>query len=222
VEPDVEAGVTYPAFFEVAVSFDIGADGVFETLPTIMSTSALFTAGAFPALEGPFATATVDLEATSLDLTARFPYVRSYVRGIVSYDRVITFPGMMPLPVITRPSAEDPYLIDGYVEWDYDSTAPPPDFFYFSVSAAGEEFPRWGIFVPGHQRDLNLADFPEFSDSIGWIPGPGDPGTVINFYIRAIDRTVFDFDAFDRYALRSSGWNSVAVNYQSVILAGSR
>ena len=222
VEPVVEEGITYPAFFEVGVSYDMGAEGVFETLPLMQSTEALFTSGAFPALEGPFATATVDLEATALDLTARFPYVTSYIRGIVSYDRVISFPSMMPMPVITTPSADDPYLVDGYVEWDYDAAAPPPDFFYFSVSAVGEDFPRWGIFVPGHQRDLNLADFPEFSDSIGWVPGPGAPGTLINFYIRAIDREVFDFDDFDRYALRSSGWRSVAVNYQSVTLAGSR
>jgi hypothetical protein len=74
--------------------------------------------------------------------------------------------------------------------------------------------------VPGHQRDLNLADFPEFRESIGWVPSPGDPGTVITFFIRAIDRDVFDFDSFDRYALRSAGWNSVAVNYQTVTLLG--
>ena len=222
VEPDVEAGITYPAFFEVAASFDMGADGVFETLPPIQTTEPLAAGGAFPAFEGPFATATLDLEATSLDLTARFPYVTSFVRGIESFDRVVTFPSMMPLPEITTPSEEDPYLVDGYVEWDYDLAAPPPDLFYFSVSAAGEEFPRWGIFVPGHQRELNLAEFPEFTEGVGRVPGPGEPGTVINFYIRAIDRAVFDFDDFDRYVLRTSGWDSVAVAYQSVMLAGSR
>ena len=222
IEPDVEAGITYPAFFEIAASYDMGADGVFETLPPIRTTDPLSTGGALPAFEGPFATATLDLEATALDLTARFPYVMSFVRGIESYDRVVSFPSMMPLPTITTPSEEDPYLVDGYVEWDYDLSAPPPDLFYFSVSATGEDFPRWGIFVPGHQRELNLAEFPEFTEGIGRVPAPGEPGTVINFYIRAIDRAVFDFDDFDRYALRSSGWNSVAVAYQSVMLSGSR
>ncbi len=220
VDAGPESPESFPAFYQVTASFDLGADGVFETLPPIITSDALFTGGAFPAFEGPFETANVDFEATALDLTQRFPYVMSFVRGANSWDRVITFPSMMPLPELVTPSEEDPYLIDGYVEWDYDEAAPAPDFFYFSVSGASETFPRWGVFVPGHQRDLNLADFPEFRESIGWVPSPGSPGTVMVFYIRAIDREVFDFDEFDRYALRSSGWRSVAVNYQSVTLLG--
>lgn len=215
---DPEIGETYPSFYQVSASFDFGAEGVFETLPPIVTTDGLFTGGNFPPFEGPFETVSVNFEAIALDLTTRFPYVMSFVRGANSWERVITFPSMMPLPELVTPSEEDPYLVDGYVEWDYDEFAAAPDFFYFSVTGATEEFPRWGVFVPGHQRDLNLADFPEFRESIGWVPAPGDPGTVITFYIRAIDRTVFDFDDFDRYALRSSGWNSVAVNYQTVTL----
>ena len=55
-------------------------------------------------------------------------------------------------------------------------------------------------------------------DAIGAVPRPGDAGVMVNFYVRAIDLDVFDFDSFDRYALATRNWRSVAVDSRSVFL----
>lgn len=217
-DPEAEGAATYPAFYQIDASWDFGAEGHLETLPPLISDSSLFTAGAFPALEGPLEGVVVDFTAGAYDLRAATPFVRSYLFRVGSYERVNTFPEMLPIPTITTPSVADP-VFSGYVEWSLPPGSRVPDFYHFYVSASGAEFPRYSIFVPGFERSINLADFPEFRETIGWIPRPGDAGAMINFYVRAIDVDVFDFDDFDRYALRQNNWRAVAVGYTSVMLS---
>jgi hypothetical protein len=215
---DIASGeaVTYPGYFGIDVVFSFGAEGVFETLPRIRSTEPLFTAGGFPLLSGPLADVIVSFGAGAYDHIYSAPYARSYVRRISRYDRVITFPSMLPVPEITVPSETSDAAFLGVVEWTYPDAAPTPDLYHFTVSGESQDFPRYSIFVPGHQRGLDLADFPEFRDQIGQIPAPGEPGTVLGLYVRAIDLDVFDFNAFDRYVLRGTNWNAMSLGYSTV------
>lgn len=218
VTPTGEEGeATYPAYFEIAASWDLGAEGHLETLPPVRSTQALFTGGAYPALTGPLEDVSVTFTAGAYDQTQRYPYALTYARVIRQYDRVVTFPDMMPIPTVITPNAGEAEFRD-YVEWDYPESARVPDFYYFSISAIGENFPRWVVYVPGHERSLNLADFPAYHEAVGTIRGPGDTGNTMYILLRAVDANAFDYGGFDRYALRSNNWNAMALNYVTVWL----
>ncbi len=206
---------TFPSGYDIQTSWDFGAEGHLETLPVTRSSEALFTGGEFPPLTGPMAEVSVSYTARALDRVANYPQAIAYGRGFRSYDNVVTFPAMLPVPALVTPGPDDTEF-DGYMEWTYPATARVPDFYYVSINAAGEDFPRYVVYVPGYARSLNLAEFPEFNERVGAVPRPGEAGPAMYVLIRAVDVDAFDYDDFDRYALRSNNWRAMSLQYAIV------
>ncbi|MCB9532675.1 MAG: IPT/TIG domain-containing protein [Myxococcales bacterium] len=218
ITPDLEAGDIYPTFYRIDVSYELGADGHIESLPPIQSTSALFDASGFPALEGPLAGTLLTLTASALGEGGTLPVAQSFVRRIGRYDRVVTFPSFITLPTLVRPSEADPTLEGGYLEWAQDDRSRAPDFYQIGLGSASEAFPRWTVFAPGYARSVNLAEFPAYTDALGWLSVPGEPEAYVSIYLRAIELEVFDYDDFNRVALRSSSWRAASAAYWTVFL----
>jgi hypothetical protein len=220
--PGLDAPVddyTYPGSYRARVHFDFGGEGFFESLPLVRSQEAIFTASGYPPLGGPLAGVRFDVTAGAYPRAGNIPSSESYARRVGDYERVLVMPALLPVPTFTVPTAENPRLTDGYVEWSMPADSPVPSFYSVSLSSSNSQFPRWSIFVPGSQNSFHLTDFAVFSDVYGELPTPGDPAGTFSIYIRAIAMDVFSFDDFDRYALRSRGWRAVATTYRNISLA---
>jgi len=217
--PDDVVGVGYPGIYRARTIFDFGGEGVLESLLPIEGRSTILNGGRFPALRGPLEGVFFDVIAGVYPDVATLPYAEGWAHDLRGYDRLVVTPPLLAVPEIVIPTIENPRLIDGYVEWTIDDTRARPDFYYISANSAGASFPRWLLFVPGSSRSFHLTDFASFRESIGDIPGPGEPARTFSVYIRAVDVEAFDFDDFNRYALRSRNWRSSSVMYRNVTLA---
>lgn len=214
-----EEDARFPLEYRASAAFDFGAEGFFVSLPTLYSDQTLFTGGTYPPLEGVIGDVTVDFTAGAYPLQSTIPSAIAYQRFLRSYEGVLTFPGLLDVPTLTYPSAEDPRLVDNYIEWAVDPSTRTPDFYFLSVSSGEQSFSRWSVFVPGYQTSINLAEFPDFSEAVGGaVPGPGEARVSLSIYVRALDVDVFDYDDFDRTNLRSRNWRAVSSNFSTVTL----
>lgn len=210
---------TFPGTYRARVHFDFGGEGFFESLPVVRSQEAIFTMSGYPPLGGPLAGVRFDVTAGAYPRVGNIPSSESFARRVGDYDRVLVMPPLLPVPVFTVPTATNPRLVDGYVEWSMPAGAPVPSFYTVSLSSSNSAFPRWSIFVPGSQTSFHLTDFAVFSDVYGDLPTPGDPAGTFSMFVRAIAIDVFSFDDFDRFALRSRGWRAVSTTYRNINLA---
>ena len=209
----------FPIEYRASAAFELGSDGFFTSLPIVTSSEPLFTGGAYPLLEGIISDATVDFTAGAYPAQSSVPSAIAYLRFLRSYEAVLTFPGLLDLPVLTYPSVEDPRLVDNYLEWSVDPTTRTPDFYFLSVASSEASFSRWSVFVPGYQTSINLAEFPDFSDAVGGaVAGPGEARVSLSVYLRALDVDVFDYDDFSRTNLRQRNWRAISSNYATVTL----
>jgi hypothetical protein len=144
--------------------------------------------------------------------------MEGFARYVNDYGDLIAIPELLPMPVFELP-ADGANVTDGRVEWTVGTTGRMPDFWIVSASSSSPQFPRWNVFIPGWQTSFNFADFPDFSEAFGVVPGPGAPAQTLAIYIRGVDVDSFDYDDFDRYALRSRTWNAATAAYRTWSLA---
>ena len=211
----------FPSVYRATATLDVGGVGVYESLPPIVANTALFEGGAFPVLDGVIEDVRIDVTAGAYPELATVPQQVAYLRGLSTTERVWTFPGLLAVPRVVSPSAEDPRLVDGYIEWEVDASTGTPDLYVLSVTAANSDFSRWTVFVPGYQTAINLADFPSFAESVGLVPGPGDARDFVSLFVRGVDLDVFDYDDFNRFALRSRNWRASSAANASVSLVAA-
>lgn len=210
----------FPGVYRATPMLNFGGEGVYQSLPDIEADEPVFYGGAFPVFEGVLEDVTIDITAGAYPLMSNVPQQVAYLRGLQSTERVWTFPGLLDVPQVVTPSPEDPRLVDGYIEWSVDPSTGTPDLYYLSVTSSDAEFSRWTVFVPGYQTAINLAEFPDFAESVGLVPGPGEAREFVNLFIRGVDLDVFDFDDFNRFSLRSRNWRaSSAVNTSISLVA---
>lgn len=217
--PEDVAGVGYPGTYRARLIFDFGGEGVLESLLPIEGRSSILSGGRFPALRGPLEGVFFDVVGGVYPDVGTLPYAEAWAHNLRGYERLVVTPALLPVPEIVIPTEENPRLIDGYVEWTIDDTRARPDFYYISAGSSADGFPRWLLFVPGSSTSFHLTDFASFREAIGDIPGPGEPARTFSVYIRAVDVVAFDYDDFNRYALRTRNWRSSSVMYRTVTLA---
>ncbi len=204
---------TFPGRFRARLVFDFGGEGVFESIPGFDGSTAVFTGGGFPELRGDLAGVRFDVIAGAYPTAGNIPFAESYLRRRTGYDDTATMPPLLAVPEFVYPSTLEPYLTEGYVEWRYDTDYAIPDLYYITASSPAPGFPSWTLFVPGDQASFHFADFPEFSEVFGFIPGPDAPEGTLSLYVRAVDLDVFSYGDFTRFALRSANWTSLSANY---------
>jgi len=219
--PTFDASGTFDAFpgvYRARVTFDLAGDGFFQSLPEVRGEEQVFSGGRFPRLAGDLQSVRFEVVAGAYPTVGTLPFAETYLRGLDSFQHEHVFPPLLAVPEITFPASENSYIADGYVEWESDPLYATPDFYLISATSAGEGFPRWTLYVPGYQRSFHFADFPELHETIGEVDTPGGPTQSLALYIRAIDVDVFDYDDFDRLALRARSWRAASGTYRNFLL----
>lgn len=209
----------WPGTYRARLLFDFGGEGWFESLPGLQSDSSLLVARGYPLLSGVLDGVRFDVIGGVYPVTGNIPVAEAYARRVAVYDAIIVLPPLLAVPTFVLPTLENPRLTDGYVEWEMPPDSTVPSFWVISASSANAGFPRWTLFVPGNETSFHITDFDSFNEVSGDLPTPGDPAATFSLFVRAVSMDVFDFDDFDRYALRTRGWLSSSATYRNITLA---
>lgn len=212
----------FPGRYQARFTFEFGGEGVFESIAPLIFNENIHTGGRFPRLGGALAGVRFDVVAGAYPRIGTTPAAEAWLRNVSGYGSELVFPDLLAVPDITIPSAVDSQLVGGYIEWELDPLAREPDYFYVFATSPGEAFPRWTVYLPGDARSFNFAEFPTFVDLYGPIPRPGNPVGALSLFVRATNSVAFDFDDFDRIALRQSTWRaaSTAFRYFTLVTPG--